>query len=232
MKATNAEDAGAVAVLVYNDQRPAVESMEGVEELLLPRIPTIFITADQGEALLHKLGSQVQVHKVSNEQTQLTQPINTNVVFRCSEDFQRPRMCLGTRSRASSSWSVPVRCQVGDTVDVKLWVKSNMASSYPSDVSAATEKELHELAVMQAANRHVFSSLSVPVCMRCGEFLAFGCLNQGESGQHILANASSTGWGLSGSCALQEDCLHRYWRPERTIRSLCSGWVNRSRSRS
>ena len=49
-----------------------------------------------------------------------------------------------------------VRCQAGDTVDVKLWVKSNMASSYPSDVSAATEKELHELAVMQAANRDVF----------------------------------------------------------------------------
>jgi len=50
VKAAHAEDAGAVALIVYNDDRPAIESMEGVEEFVPPRIPTLFILAVQRRA--------------------------------------------------------------------------------------------------------------------------------------------------------------------------------------
>eukprot|EP00435_Cladocopium_sp_Y103_P004835 s4107_g1.t1 len=42
-------------------------------------------------------------------------------------------------------------CQVGDTVDVKLWVKSTSSTqSFPQPSFTETEQELHELAVIQA----------------------------------------------------------------------------------
>ena len=136
VKANNAEDAGAVAVIVYNDQRPPVESMEGVEELLPPRIPSLFVHTEKGVELLGHLGRRAQVMKVGHEHLQLSEPITGSVVFRCSEDFQREKMC-----------------QAGDTVDVKLWVKSSAKSKPPKpppQSAGVSDQELHELAVLQA----------------------------------------------------------------------------------
>lgn len=134
VKAGTAEEAGAVAVVIYNDQRPPVESMEGVEELLPPRIPSVFVHAEQGQQLLRHQRSRATVAKVGDDQLQLSDPITGHVVFRCSEDFQRQRMC-----------------QVGDTVDVKLWVKSTSSTqTFPQPSFTETEQELHELAVIQA----------------------------------------------------------------------------------
>ncbi|CAK9044442.1 unnamed protein product [Durusdinium trenchii] len=100
VKATNAEDAGAVAVVVYNDHRPDVSiSMEGV----------------------------------GDEYVQLSEPISAHVIFRCGEDFQRSQTC-----------------QVGDVVDVKLWVKRTLENPPSLPDAAATEQELHEFAVIQA----------------------------------------------------------------------------------
>ncbi|CAJ1445579.1 unnamed protein product, partial [Effrenium voratum] len=133
VKAVNAETAGAVALLVYNDERHAVESMEGVEELVPPRIPTVFIHADKGQELLKLLGSPVQITKVGPPDVDISQPITSSVVFRCNEDFQRPMMC-----------------QAGDIVDVKLWVKSTSGGGVSVIPEGATEQELHELASAQA----------------------------------------------------------------------------------
>eukprot|EP00913_Durusdinium_trenchii_P020986 g19720.t1 len=143
VKATNAEDAGAVAVVVYNDHRPDVSiSMEGAEELLLPRIPSIFVSAEKGQEsdahaqeieLLRHLGGPALMSKVGDEYVQLSEPISAHVIFRCGEDFQRSQTC-----------------QVGDVVDVKLWVKRTLENPPSLPDAAATEQELHEFAVIQA----------------------------------------------------------------------------------
>jgi len=106
-KAMNAEDAGAVALIVYNDDRPPVESMEGVEELVPPRILTIFVHADVGQKLLDDLGEVVISKVVAGDGLELSRPITTKISFRCGEEWQNRRET----------------CQPGDHVDVKLWVK-------------------------------------------------------------------------------------------------------------
>eukprot|EP00930_Biecheleria_cincta_P043459 TRINITY_DN29840_c0_g1_i1.p1 TRINITY_DN29840_c0_g1~~TRINITY_DN29840_c0_g1_i1.p1 ORF type:complete len:878 (+),score=178.42 TRINITY_DN29840_c0_g1_i1:88-2721(+) len=123
-KAMKAEEAGAAALLVYNDDRPPVETMEGVEELVPPRIPTVFIHADKGEQLLGELGERVTVSKVTHDGLELSRNVTTKVTFRCTEDWQ---------SRRES-------CQAGDHVDVKLW-----AVTGESELSAQTQEHDHDV---------------------------------------------------------------------------------------
>lgn len=136
MKAAHAEDAGAVALIVYNDDRPAIESMEGVEEFVPPRIPTVFILADQGQALSRHLKSRVHMAKVGADGLEMSKPIQSTVVFHCNEEFQ---------TRKSM-------CQSGDAVDVKLWVKSTTfePSRMPSHARGSSSWDEFQMTMAQA----------------------------------------------------------------------------------
>merc|ERR1712110_49855 len=113
-KALNAEAAGAVAVVVYNDQRQMVDVMEGVDELASPHIPTVLIESDLGGKLQQAVGARVTMIKSNADGMDLGRPMTTLVTFRCTSDWHE---------RTSV-------CQAGDQVDVKL------VSSEPGDTES------------------------------------------------------------------------------------------------
>ena len=49
-KALHAQAAGAVAVIVYNDKQAMVSTMEGIEDLPAPRIPTLLVDTPIGRS--------------------------------------------------------------------------------------------------------------------------------------------------------------------------------------
>merc|ERR1712166_317796 len=83
-KAVNAQAAGAIAIIVFNDQHQMVEVMEGVDELPSPMIPTVLVETAPGNRLLKMLGMHVTIAKSTPEGRELKAPIATSVVFRCS----------------------------------------------------------------------------------------------------------------------------------------------------
>lgn len=134
-KALRAQEAGAAAVIVYNDKRPMVEVMDGVDELRSPRIPTVLVDRRVGEALLARLGAEVVLRKsLRDEGVDLRRPISTTVIFECDpEGFQRRAVC-----------------QEGDAVDVKLIVgdTENVEAQWPNSavrvLRATMGKLVHE----------------------------------------------------------------------------------------
>jgi len=103
-KAVNAQAAGAIGVIVYNDQVHMVDVMEGVDELPSPMIPTVLVEQERGARLLELVGTQVSIAKADVAGVDTERPIATKVVFRCSAEWhERHAACL-----------------LGDEVDVKV----------------------------------------------------------------------------------------------------------------
>lgn len=104
-KAMQAQNAGAVAIIVYNEgQHQMVDVMEGVDELRTPLIPTVLVERSSGTRLQHALGQSVTLSKMSVDGMDVNMPMTTAVSFRCSSEW---------RGRQQT-------CQAGDQVEVKF----------------------------------------------------------------------------------------------------------------
>lgn len=104
-KAMQAQNAGAIAIIVYNEgQHQMVDVMEGVDELKTPLIPTVLVERSSGTRLQHALGQSVTLSKMAADGMNVKMPMTTAVSFRCSSEW---------RARQQT-------CQAGDQVEVKL----------------------------------------------------------------------------------------------------------------
>ena len=129
-KALRAQAAGARAIVVLNDGRPMVDTMEGVDELASPTIPTVLVDREQGIQLLRSVGARAVVEKFSADGMDLSKPVTTTVVFRCREDWH-------DKGEA---------CQAGDFVEVRLVDAEDGATQWPHSavrVLKATIAEIH-----------------------------------------------------------------------------------------
>eukprot|EP00401_Gymnodinium_catenatum_P024245 CAMPEP_0117569744 /NCGR_PEP_ID=MMETSP0784-20121206/58823_1 /TAXON_ID=39447 /ORGANISM="" /LENGTH=869 /DNA_ID=CAMNT_0005367741 /DNA_START=80 /DNA_END=2689 /DNA_ORIENTATION=+ len=115
-KAINAQAAGAVAVLVFNEHQQMVDVMEGILELPSPQIPTVLIGQALGITLLNSLGSHAKLTKVGENGANIHRPLTTSVYFRCGAAFNERREA----------------CEPGDQVDVRIVSANESASRWPN----------------------------------------------------------------------------------------------------
>eukprot|EP00929_Paragymnodinium_shiwhaense_P101514 TRINITY_DN64668_c0_g1_i1.p1 TRINITY_DN64668_c0_g1~~TRINITY_DN64668_c0_g1_i1.p1 ORF type:complete len:765 (-),score=147.19 TRINITY_DN64668_c0_g1_i1:940-3234(-) len=90
-KALNAQAAGAIAIVVYNEHQKMIEFMEGVPELSSPFIPTVLVEQHFGNLLKESVGDELTIQKAAFDGTDIAKPITANVVFRCSEQWRTRR---------------------------------------------------------------------------------------------------------------------------------------------
>lgn len=84
----------------------------------------------------------------------LFQRTSFSAAVKTSKDRRRAVVKKDSKCRQPNTWpDLPCRCQVGDVVDVKLWVKRTLENPPSLPDAAATEQELHEFAVIQAGVR-------------------------------------------------------------------------------
>lgn len=126
LKALHAQAAGAVGVVVFNDKRQMVVHMEGVEELMPPDIPTVLVERPFGRQLQKAAGVHVVIRRSAHDGLETSRPLTTTVTFRCSEEWRKRRQV----------------CQVGDEVDVKVWLPEPAETpeeAATEEVAATTE---------------------------------------------------------------------------------------------
>jgi len=127
-KALNAEAAGAIAVVVLNNQQHMVETMEGVDELRSPRIPTILV--ERGAADQLAPGVHVSLTKANSDGVDLQRSITTSIVFRCNDAWHERKHV----------------CEPGDAVEVKFSDPPDVESKSPLSsvrVLRAVIEEVH-----------------------------------------------------------------------------------------
>lgn len=142
-KALNAQAAGAIGIIIFNDNQQMIEVMEGVEYMPIPRIPTMLIERAHGDRIKDVLLSGETVIASAGKEDpdfDTNVPVSTTVELHCDKDWATRRDT----------------CESGDVIEVK-WPRENdknraAVEAYRAIIVAAPTGENNTLQVQWQAS--------------------------------------------------------------------------------
>eukprot|EP00392_Amoebophrya_sp_AT5.2_P003373 g3378.t1 len=97
-KALRAQNAGALGIIIANDDRPMADIMEGVDSLPAPRVMSVLVDRDLGQKLLDsaKANPFVRVKKYLDPEHGVERSLTSFVTLYCSPEWREPLCPKGT----------------------------------------------------------------------------------------------------------------------------------------